>query len=246
MPSHRPESDGASHDAVPRRASLSVNFESVVLVAGLLLSALSGVVAYRAVGPYGDGPFGAGFRRIPADSADRSILVHDSRTGTDAVRAVINERTGRVVELRIASGDLAGATHLHFDESGGARVPRDLDGDGTADRWDYYDDARRIGSGVADRFGFSLAGDEVVDAWVFHDEQGQVSRVEVSTLRDGVVDRWEYYGGGLLERVETDADRDGRVDTWSTYRNGVLSTTTSDADGDGLPDRAGGDAGRQP
>lgn len=246
MPSHRPESGGASQDAVPRRACLSVDFEPVVLVAGLLLSVLSGIAAYRAVGPYGDGPFGAGFRRIPGDSAARSILVHDSRTGLDAVRAVIDERTGRVVELRIASGDPATTTHLHFDESGGARVPRDLDGDGAADRWDYYDDVRRIGSGVADRVGFSLAGDEVVDAWAFHDEQGQVSRIEVSTQRDGVVDRWEYYSGGLLEQVETDTDRDGRVDSWSAYRNGVLSTSASDADGDGLPDRAGGDAGRQP
>lgn len=245
MPSHQPERGGTRQGAVPRRACRRVNFDSVVLGAGLLLSVLSGVAAYRAIGPYGDGPFGAGFRRIPADSAGRSILVHDSRAGADAVRAVINERTGRVVELRVApGGDVARATHLHFDGSGGARVSRDVDGDGTADRWDYYDDVRRIDSGVADRVGFSLAGDEVVDAWAFHDEYGQISRVEVSTARDGVVDRWEHYRGGVLVRVETDADRDGRVDSWSTYRNGVLSTTRSDTDGDGLPDPAGGDTAR--
>ena len=244
MPSRRPESDGAGQDAVPRPARLSVNFESVVLVAGLLLAVLSGVAAYRTVGPYSDGPFGAGFRRIPADSDGGSILVHDSSTGTDAVRAVIDERTGRVVELRIVSGDTASATHLHLDDSGGVRIPRDLNGDGITDRWDYWEDVGRIGSGVADRVGFSLAGDEIVDSWVFHDEQGQVIRVEVSTARDGIVDRWEHYSGGDLVRVETDTDRDGRIDSWSTYRNGILTTTTSDTDGDGLPDRDGGGAAR--
>ena len=226
-----------------RRACWRAGFDSVALVAGLLLAVLSGIAAYRAVGPYGDGPFGAGFRRIPANSVSGSILVHDSRSGPDAVRAVLDERTGRVVELRIApGGDVARTTRLHLDEGGGARVPRDLDGDGIADRWDYYNDVRRIGSGVADKVGFSLAGDGVVDAWAFHDEHGQIGRVEVSTRRDGVVDRWEYYRGGALVRVETDADRDSRVDSWSIYRNGVLSTTTSDADGDGFPDSAGGGA----
>ena len=224
-----------------RRAGLPTHVASVGLVAGLLLSVLSGVAAYRGIGPYGDGPFGAGFRRIPADSAGRSILVHDSGSGADAVRAVIDERTGRVVELRIVSGDPGSTTHLHLDDRGGVRIPRDVDGDGIADRWDYWEDVRRIGSGVADKVGFSLAGDEIVDAWVFHDELGQVSRVEVSTARDGIVDRWEHYSGEELVRVETDTDQDGRIDSWSTYRNGILSTTRSDADGDGIPDLAEGD-----
>ena len=149
-----------------------------------------------------------------------------------------------MVELRIVSGDPAGTTHLHLDDSGGVRIPRDLDGDGNTDRWDYWEDVGRIGSGVADRVGFSLAGDEIVDSWVFHDEQGQVIRVEVSTARDGIVDRWEHYSGGDLVRVETDTDRDGRIDSWSTYRNGILTTTRSDTDGDGLPDRDGGAAAR--
>ena len=241
----KPALERVAGKRVGRRFGLPVRSVSIALVVGLFLSVLSGVSAYRAVGPYGDGPFGGGFRRIPADSAGRSILVHDSRTGTDIVRAVINEGTGRVVELRIApGGDVARATHLYLDEGGGARVPLDDDGDGIPDRWEYYDDVRRIGSGVADRVGFSLAGDNVVDAWAFHDEQGQVSRVEVSTTRDGDVDRWEYYDGGALVRVETDTDRDGRVDSWSIYRNGVLSTTRSDTDGNGLPDPAEGAAAR--
>lgn len=67
----------------------------------------------------------------------------------------------------------------------------------------------------------------MVDAWAFHGADGQVARVEVSTARDGVVDRWEHYAGGALVRVETDGDGDGRADGWSTYENGILVETGS-------------------
>ena len=155
------------------------------------------------------------------------------------MQAVINERTGRVRELRLApGGDHSKTVRVYLDENGGARVPRDLDGDGLADRWDYYADTQQLASGAIERVGFSLTGDEIVDAWAFLDEQGRINRVEVSTLRDGVVDRWEHYRGGVLARVEIDADRNGRVDQWSTYRRGILSTTVSDTDGDGFPDPA--------
>ena len=242
MSSRRPESGGANDGTVSRRTWLRARFESSVLVGGLFLSVAAGFAAYHVAGPYGDGPYGAGFRRIPAASAGETILVHDSRTGAYVVRAVIDDRTGRVRELRMApGGDFTNVVRVHLDDNRRARVPHDLDGDGTADRWDYYADVRQIESGAVEKVGFSLAGDEIVDAWVFHDEQGQVSRVEVSTARDGVVDRWEHYSEGELVRVETDGDRNGRVDNWSTYQHGILSTTLSDTDGDGFadPQRAG-------
>ena len=224
----------------PRRGRLPCGFEPVLLVAGVLLSLAAGVAAYRAVGPYGDGPFGAGFRRIPADSPEGTLLVHDSRVGRDLVRAVIEEATGRVRELRLASGgDLANALRVELNEHEGVRVPHDLDGDGITDRWDYYADVRHIESGDVERVGFSLAGDGITDAWAFHDERGQLTRVEVSTLRDGVVDRWEHYSDAELVRVEADVDLDGRVDTWSSYRDGVLTATATDTDGDGKPDSPG-------
>ena len=214
------------------------NPEAVVLLIGIFFSTLAGVVAYRVDGPYGDGPFGAGFRRIPdASAAGRSILVHDFLVGTQAFRAVIDEQRGRAVELRFSAvGDSTGENRLFLEETGGVRLPRDLDGDGLADRWDYYAGLGGMESGVAEKVGFSLAGDGVIDTWAFHDDEGRVSRVEVSTGRDGVVDRWEHYDAGVLVRVETDADRDGRVDGWSTYVDGILSTTAADADGDGAPD----------
>lgn len=211
--------------------------EALTLLIGLLFSVLAGVAACRVVGPYGDGPFGAGFRRISSASTGRSLLVHDLHVGTRAVRAVIDEQTGRVTELRLtADDDFTRAVRVHVDETGHLRLPRDVDTDGLADRWDYYPDLLAVDAGVPEKIGFSLAGDQVVDAWIFHDDNGRVARMELSTRRDGIVDRWEHYRGGALVRVETDTDRDGRVDAWFTYVDGILSTTASDYDHDGAPD----------
>jgi hypothetical protein len=234
-PSPAPPEDGApTRRRVPRRVP---TWASASLVAGLLASVAAGIAACRAVGPYGDGPFGAGFRRLPAAEAGGTVLVHDARAGPDVVRAVIDEGTGRVRELRLApGGDFAVALRLHVEEDGGVRTPRDLDGDGVPDRWEYYADVRDVASGDIEKLGFSLAGDEVVDAWAYHDEAGEIRRVDVSTGRDGVVDRWEHYRSGALLRVESDRDRDGRVDHWSTFSGGILKSTQSDADDDGLPD----------
>jgi len=235
--SRPPDGAGVVRDPVSRRAWSSVRFEAAVLLAGFLVSVAAGFAACHLAGPYGDGPFGAGFRRIPAATGDETILVHDSRMGPDVVRVVFEEQTRRARELRLApQGDFTNALRVELDGQQGVRIPHDLDGDGVTDRWDYYADVRDIESGDVERVGFSLAGDGVADAWAFHDEAGHVIRVEVSTLRDGVVDRWEHYSNAELVRVEADADRDGRVDTWSTYRDGVLTTTATDADGDGIPD----------
>lgn len=232
-----PDGGGVIRDAGSGRARLSVRFETAILLVGFVVSVAAGFGTCRRIGPYGDGPLGAGFRRIAAASGDETILVHDSRAGPDVVRVVFEERTRRARELRLApGGDFTRAVRVELDENRGARIPHDLDGDGVTDRWDYYADVRHLESGDVERVGFSLAGDGIVDAWAFHDEEGQTIRVEVSTRRDGVVDRWEHYSNAELVRVEADTDRDGRVDTWSTYHEGVLAATVTDADGDGSPD----------
>lgn len=211
-----------------------VGVEEAVLGLSLLAAAVSGIAAYRVVGPYGDGPFGAGFRRLPDPAdANRSILVHDFDYGGETVRVVINERTRRAAELRLG-GDATDATRTRLDPAtGGVVLERDLDGDGVTDRWEYYADRDEPGGGRIEKVGFSLGGDSVEDAWAWYDGDGQLTRIEVSTARDGVVDRWEHYRDGALVLVETDTDGDGRADERSVWVDGIRT--------DGAPNDAGRD-----
>ena len=206
-----------------------VGVEEALLGLGLLAAAVSGLAAYRVVGPYGDGPFGAGFRRLPDPvDASRSILVHDFDYGGETVRVVINERTRRAAELRL------GGTRTRLDLApGGVVVERDLDGDGVTDRWEYYADRREPGQGRIEKVGFSLAGDPVEDAWAYYGRDGQLTRIEVSTARDGVVDRWEHYRDSVLVLVETDTDGDGRSDERSVWVDGIRTGSAPDAAGAG-------------
>ena len=186
----------------------------LVLAAGLLVAIVSGVAAWQAVGPYGDGPFGAGFRRVARADASGSTLVREFDYAGQTALAIIDEHTRRALELRLdLDDDGVHESRLHIDPAQGAvRVERDLDGDGVADRWEYYADLRAAEAGRVEKVGFSTAGDAVVDAWGFHGGDGRLVRLEVSTRRDGVVDRWEHYEDGVMVRAESDDDGDGRVD----------------------------------
>lgn len=86
------------------------------------------------------------------------------------------------------------------------------------------------------RVGFSTANDGVIDAWAVGDPKGQTTRIEVSTKRDGKVDRWEQYVKGQLVRVDLDTNGNGKADRWTTYEEGILMDTFLDADEDGRPD----------
>jgi len=212
----------------PRRPSAS-RLEVTILIVGLVAAVISGFVAYRIVGLYGDGPFASGYRRIPDPETGKSLLVHETRTEAGIVRRVIDGTT--LKEVRLADPERGGEIRAHVSGSDITRVDRDRDGDGRIDAWEYYDTSRRLV-----KVGFSLAGDGVLDAWAYRDEQGAVTRIEVATRRDEVVDRWEYYEHGQLARVEEDTDRNGRADRWSTYEDGILASTAVDADDDGRPD----------
>ncbi len=42
-------------------------------------------------------------------------------------------------------------------------------------------------------------------------------RIDVSTHRDGRIDRIEHYERDVLVRAEEDTDGDGKIDKWETY-----------------------------
>lgn len=122
----------------------------------------------------------------------------------------------------------------------GLRFRRLLNDDHVVQRTDVSGEAMRpvveqmikSGSMVA----FSTRNDGLMDAWAIRDERAQTARIEVSTKRDGKVDRWEQYFKGQLVRVDLDTDGSGKADRWMTYEEGILMDTFFDADEDGQPD----------
>lgn len=194
--------------------------QAAVFGVGLVAAVAAGIVAYERVGVYGDGPFSSGFRRVHDPETGLSVLVHDSRGPSGAVRRLVEGRriTGLSVDTD-ADGQVDARARLERD--GIARLDRDSDNDGIVDTWEYYDRDRRL-----TKVGFSLGRDGIQDAWAYYDGDGQISRVEVSTKRDERIDRWEYYEDGRISRVDEDGDGDGRPDRRSTYTAGVLTETT--------------------
>ncbi|MFM8534128.1 MAG: hypothetical protein ACKOEC_11210 [Acidimicrobiia bacterium] len=86
------------------------------------------------------------------------------------------------------------------------------------------------------RIGFSIANDGVIDAWLTRDTKTGLNKVEISTKRNGSIDRWEYYDKNVLVRVELDTNRNGKADRWMTYQDGIQMETILDVNEDGEPD----------
>lgn len=104
-----------------------------------------------------------------------------------------------------------------------ARLEGDQDGDGRVDRWEYYG-----ADGQLVKLGTSSQRDGIEDTWLY--QAGTTRRIEMSTTRDGVVDRTEYYEGSQLVRVESDSNHDGKVDHWEDYEQGNLRVLRMDDD----------------
>ena len=185
---HRIRASIRRHDpAKPIGSKLEVP----LLASGLVLAVAAGVIGYSVVGPYGNGPFKTGERRIAGlPGSDRPRLIYDLVYETTPLQAVVDvaDGTEQVAELRFDT-DRDGVTDTTARLDGGIVrvVERDLDGDGLTDQWAHVDE-----SGAQVKVEFSLARDGVADAWVFSEPGGRVTRVEVSTARDGVIDRWEF------------------------------------------------------
>ena len=98
--------------------------------------------------------------------------------------------------------------------------------------WPVVEELTNSGTRVA----FSTRNDGVIDAFATRDARMGTARIEVSTKRDGKIDRWEQYASGQLVRVDVDTDGNGKADRWMTYEDGILMDTFIDANEDGQPD----------
>ena len=162
--------------------------EVTILTVGLVAAVVSGIVAYRLGGPYGE------------------------RFDTARVRRVYNQQTGELETLIYdVDGDLRLDNWAYGED--GRRVRREIDDDedGRIDRWQFFD-ASDAEDAVPSREGFSSVGDGVMDAWRYFEDDGDVERIEFLDRSTDRVAKTEFYRGGALMRTETDTDGDGEVD----------------------------------
>ena len=64
-----------------------------------------------------------------------------------------------------------------------------------------------------------------------------MTKLELSSHRDGKVDRVEYYEGGVRVRAEEDSNADGRIDKWEEYEGQRLTSVALDTEQRGTPNR---------
>jgi hypothetical protein len=95
------------------------------------------------------------------------------------------------------------------------RLEADGNGDSVVDRWEYYGR-----NGALLWIGGSTQGDGREDTWVRL--EGDRRLVDISTARDGRVDRREVYEGETLIGAQIDTNHDGLTDRWEEFRDGAL------------------------
>jgi hypothetical protein len=101
------------------------------------------------------------------------------------------------------------------------RLEGDTNGDGVIDRWEYYG-----ASGELLRIGASSQDDGCQDTWVR--TAGDERYVDVSTRRDGRIDRREVYRTDQLVRAESDTNHDGLTDMWEEFNDGAVKVLLVD------------------
>ena len=105
-------------------------------------------------------------------------------------------------------------------------------GDGKVDRWEYYGADQTL-----EKVGFSRQHDGVQDAWSFSDDSGAITRIEISTRRDGTIGRIEHFEKEQMVRVEEDTDGQAGMDKWETYDGPRLASVSFDTLRRGTPER---------
>lgn len=153
-----------------------------------------------------------------------------------------------------ASGQQPVARFFYNENGSISRQERDTNGDGKIDRWLFYDT-----EGKVERVEQDENFDGKPDLFLFY-EEGKLKRQEVSTKRDGRIDRivslqdeklsrveedtngdgkmdcFSYFEGGQLAKKEVDRKHTGRIDLWGYYQNGELVRQEEDLNGDGRID----------
>lgn len=124
---------------------------------------------------------------------------------------IYNKETGKLEQL-VSDRNRDGTpdTRAYMDGVIVKYIEIDRNGDGVADRWEYY---KPVSEGNAE-----VAIDHAEES------NGQTARIS----------RREFFVGGVVRRVEEDTDDDGRPDKWESYEAGVLTRVDLDLLGRGF------------
>ena len=144
------------------------------------------------------------------------------------------DKTGKLVRLLYDTN--ANGKYEIWSYMDGPRITRidiDKNEDGRVERWEHYGPP----GNTLIKIGFSRAEDGIEDAWGYPGPDGTVGRIEVSTRRDGRVNRTEFYEKDVMVRVEEDTDGDGKPDKWERFEGGRLASVDLDTTKTGIPNR---------
>jgi hypothetical protein len=93
--------------------------------------------------------------------------------------------------------------------------------------------------GRIQRLVYDRNGDGTADAVILYRPDGGLREAQIDTDLDKVIDRWEYFEGGLLVRVGFTRRKSGVPDHWDVIDpDGAISQREYDDDGDGKVDRS--------
>lgn len=178
---------------------------------------------------------------MAAAGAATSSACQTPRTEAAASRvsSVYNQDTGKLEQLvSDRDGDGRAETRAFMEGAVLKRIEIDRNGDGVADRWEFYTAGptpfgRALGAPVIERAEEANGPDAKVTRREFF-ASGTVERVEDDTNLDGRTDKWEFYERGQLARVELDLIGKGAASQRLIYgAGGEVVRVETDPDGDG-------------
>lgn len=152
-------------------------------------------------------------------------------------------RTGkREHQVDVNQDGYADLVTLYVNEGGSEKLAckqGDLNFDGRLDAFVYYEP-----SGEVSREQFDQDFDGRIDMGRYYAE-GKLARDELDLNADGFADSWRIYDDGRLVRVESDRDADGRADMFTYYMGKQIDRIGYDVNGDGKVDTWDHDAARR-
>jgi hypothetical protein len=93
--------------------------------------------------------------------------------------------------------------------------------------------------GKIERLVYDRNGDGTADAVILYGPDGKVREAQIDTDLDKVIDRWEYFEGGVLVRIGFTRFKQGVPDYWNVLAtDGTVLRREYDDDGDGKVDRS--------